>query len=491
MKSRTGILLFLFVIACMMHVISSHSQTIQLKNGETIEGEIVQSDTTHTTVHVKYGDISLQNEDIATISASTKPKSESPVDPLAATFIHQPKPANSELSPRSRGPVLFTPSDTITLEEVEKRAVLYFWEQSNPNNGLVKDRSRQGAPCSIAASGFGLAVLCIGAERGWLDTQAVRKRIETMLTFFNERVGQQRGFFYHFLNMNSGQREWSSEISSIDNAWLMAGVLFASEYYKGTVLEKRANMIFDRVDWPWMLNGGSTFCLQWKPEGGFSPGRWDTYAEHPLLYLMAMGAPSHPIPKSCWRAWSRKPKAYSGHRYIHNPQESLFVYLFSHAWIDFRGKKDSGINYWTNSVQAIKANRDFTLSQKKIFKTYEKNIWGLTETDGPLGYKHYGAVPNGHDGTIAPYAMLSSINFVPALSTDSLQALIKKYASQIWGPYGFTSGFNRDRKWYSKEYVGIHQGLIALMLENYHSGFIWKKMMKNPVIREGLKRAKL
>ncbi len=387
--------------------------------------------------------------------------------------------------------VLFAPSENITAEEIEKRAILYFWEQSSPNNGLIQDRSRQGSPASIAACGFGLAALCIAADRGWIDGEAVKQRVQSILSFLKERGEQKHGFYYHYLNMGSGKREWSSEISSMDNALLMAGVLFAAQYYPDSAIAQQAKELFDRVEWPWMLNGGSTFCLAWKPEGGFSSQRWDTYAEHMLLYILAMGSSSHPIPKTCWKAWSRKLKTYGKYKYIHNPQDSLFVYLFSHAWIDFRGKRDVGINYWSNSVQAIKANRKFCLDNKKMFKTYEENVWGLSETDGPDGYRHYGAVPGGHDGTIAPYAMISSLPFVPNLSQSGIQAIAQKYANKIWGPYGFTSGLNRDRKWYSKEYVGIHEGLVALMLENYRSGFVWKKMMGSPVVQTGMRKAKL
>lgn len=495
MRRNLPLAFLLSFVLSLVPAAPSRAETIELKSGEIIEGAIVAKDPTHTKVRVKYGTVLVNNQDIAAISSAPPPPQDETPDAAALAEEAISAAADPAAAPpvteKPAGPVLMRASDEITLEEIEKRAVLYFWEQSDPQTGLVRDRSNPDAPASIAACGFGLAALCIGAERGWLEARAVRERVQAMLSFFKDRAEQQHGFFYHFLDMNTGRRTWSSEISSIDNALLMAGILFAGQYYRDSVLEKQANMLFNRVDWPWMLNGQETFCLEWKPESGFSNDRWNTYAEHILLYILAMGSPTHPVSKKSWKAWRREFKTYKSYTYVHNSQESLFVYLFSQAWLDFRNKRDGKVNYWTNTTQAIKANRKFCQDNKKYFKTYETNIWGLSETDGPSGYKHYGATEKGHDGTIAPYAMIASIPFVPSLAQDGVHAMARKYAGKIWGPYGFTSGFNKDRKWYSTEYVGIHLGLTALMLDNYYSGFVWKTMMENPVVREGMRKAKL
>lgn len=394
----------------------------------------------------------------------------------------------------TRAGVSEQPVEEISLEEIERRAVMYFWEQANPENGLIKDRSTKDSPSSIAAVGFGLTALAIGAERGWLGKDEVYDRILTTLCFFRDSAEGEHGFFYHFLDMETGKRyRWPdgnlSELSSIDTALFLAGALFAGQYFRGTEVEQLAQELYKRVDWVWMLNGGDTLSMCWTPEDGFCDTRWADYSEHMIMYLLAIGSPTHPIPPEIWDAWKRPVENRYGLQYIHNPKESLFVYQYSHAWIDFRDKHDKYADYWQNSINAIKANREFVLQHMDQYSTYEPNIWGITAGDGPDGYKNYGAAPGNHDGTIAPYGMIASMPFVPELAQKGVETLAEKYADKIWGKYGFTSAFNVDRNWYSTQWIGIDEGIIALMLENYQSGFVWELFMQIEAIQQAMEKA--
>jgi len=382
----------------------------------------------------------------------------------------------------------------ITLDEIPKRAILYFWEQASPENGLIKDRSTEDSPSSIATVGFGLTALIIGVERGWLSKDEVYSRILTTLRFFKDAAQEEHGFFYHFLDMKAGKRyRWPdgnlSELSSIDTALLLAGALFAGQYFKDTEVEQLAQELYQRVDWVWMLNSGDTLSMCWTPEEGFCEARWADYAEHMVMYLLAISSPTYPIPPESWDAWERPIVNRYGLQYIHNPIESLFVYQYSHAYVDFRNKHDKYADYWQNSINAIKANREFVLQNMDRYSTYGPNIWGITAGDGPEGYKNYGASPGNHDGTIAPYGMIASMPFVPELAQKGIETMAEQYGSKIWGKYGFTSGFNKDKNWYSDQYVGIDQGIIALMLENYRSGFVWKIFMQNEAIQRAMQKA--
>ena len=398
-------------------------------------------------------------------------------------FGHLVKPGVSE-----------RPIEEISLEEIERRAVMYFWEQANPENGLIRDRSTEDSPSSIAAVGFGLTALVIGAERGWLDKDKVYDRILTTLRFFKDSAEGEHGFFYHFLDMKTGKRyRWPdgnlSELSSIDTALFLAGALFAGQYFKGTEIEQLARELYERVDWVWMLNDGDTLSMCWTPEDGFCEARWADYSEHMIMYLLAIGSPTHPIPPESWDAWKRPVVNRYGLQYIHNPIESLFVYQYSHAWIDFRNKHDKYADYWQNSINAIKAHREFVLQHMDEYSTYGPNIWGITASDGPNGYRNYGASPGNHDGTIAPYGMIASMPFLPELSQKGIETLAEKYGDKIWGKYGFTSAFNVDRNWYSTQWIGIDEGIIALMLENYQSGFVWEIFKQIEAIQQAMEKA--
>ena len=377
--------------------------------------------------------------------------------------------------------------DEAFLDKLEYDSLLYFAGEVNPLNGLVKDSSRPGAPCSVAAVGFGLTALCIGESRGWIDKSQAYDRVLKTLRTFRDKVPNEHGFFYHFLDMRTGARTWNSELSSIDTALFLAGALFAGEYYKGTEAEALAKEIYDRVDWPWMMNGRKVICMGWTPEDGFLPYYWDSYSESMILYALAIGSSTHPIPAGSWFEWARPKEMHNGSEIIYCYTGSIFTYQYSHGWIDFRNltENNTGTNYYLNSVNAVKANREFCIDNASKYKTYGENSWGLTACIGPTGYKGYGATPGEalNDGTIAPSGMAGSIVFDWQDSVNGLKYLYDKYRSFLYGKYGFKDAFNVDKTWWAEEYLGIDVGITVVMLENYKTGLVWNKFMQSEPVR--------
>lgn len=366
------------------------------------------------------------------------------------------------------------------LDKLERNSFNYFLKEVNPENGLIKDSSRPGAPCSIAVVGFGLTALCIGESRGWISEKEAYKRVLQILKTVKHKVPHEHGFFYHFLDMRTGKRAWNSEVSSIDTALFLAGALFAGEYFKGTEVEKIAHQLYERVEWPWMMNGKNIMCMGWKPETGFLRYYWDSYSEAMVLYGLAIGSPTHPIDKDAWFEWKRTKGSYGAHEVIYSYFGSLFTYHYSHAWINFRDLYDKdNMNYYKNSLNAALANRQFCIDNENKYKTYGEDSWGLTACIGPEGYKGYGAKPGMalNDGTISPSGMAGSIVFAKEESIKGLKSIYDKHKRFIYGRYGFKSGFNLDKKWWAEEYLGLDVGITLLMIENYRSGFVWDVFM--------------
>ncbi len=372
------------------------------------------------------------------------------------------------------------------LDRLEYDSILYFAQQANPANGLIKDSSRPGAPCSVAAVGFGLAAICVGESRGWIDREKAYERILTTLKTFRDVVPNEHGFLYHFLDMRTGSRTWNSEVSSIDTALFIAGALYAGEHFKGTEAQLIARQIYERVDWPWMLNGKSVLCMGWRPESGFLWYYWDSYSEAMILYALAIGSPTHPIPAESWKAWARPVDTYKDFKVVYCYTGSLFTYQYSHAFIDFRNLYDGGINYFENSVNAVKANRAFCADNAVSYTTYDENSWGLTACLGPEGYKGYGAKPGAalNDGTIAPCAMAGSIVFDWQASIAGLKNLHEQHKNFLYGKYGFKDAFNLDKGWWAEEYLGIDVGITLLMIENYRTSLIWSEFMRLDAVKK-------
>lgn len=400
--------------------------------------------------------------------------------------------------------------DDAFLEDFEHRTFLFFWEHSDPNTGLTLDRARTSgnAPAagdshyrvaSIAATGFALTGYCIAAKRGWITRSQAIDRTRRTLHYFADEAFNKRGWFYHWQDQATGERRWKSEISSIDTALLLGGVLTVRQCFNDDPLIVRdANKIYRRVDFRWMLNGNPSLLSHgWKPETGFLENRWHDYSEQAILNLLAIGSPTHPIPWQSWYAWKREYKSYGKYRYL-AAVPPLFIHQYSHAWVDFRGKRERyksfNTDYYENSIMATRAQRQFFIDVlSKEFPKYGENIWGLTASDAVDGYKAWGAPPKDPttDGTVVPYAPAGSLMFTPDISVPALKEMKATYGGQIYGRYGFADAFNPHTGWVDTDVIGIDLGIAMLSSENLRSESVWHWFMRDIEIKKGLHRAKI
>lgn len=383
-------------------------------------------------------------------------------------------------------------TDEQLLDEIERAGFLFFWEQADPSTGQIKDRSRADGNdtrdiSSIAATGFGLTGLCIADSRGYAPTTQLRDRVRTTLDFLANQMPHVNGFFYHMVDMNTGARTWQSELSSIDSAILLCGVLTCRQHFNTTTeIVNLATQIYQRFDFNWMLNGGPTLSMGWTPESEFLPYRWDTYSELMMLYLQAIGSTTFPIPASSWDAWARPTLSYQGLTYI-SPNAPLFVHQYSHAWIDFRNRRDAYADYFQNSATATQAHKLFCLSLRSQFAHYSDDLWGITASDSVNGYVVWGGPPaiGPIDGTVVPCATAGSLPFVFAETMRVLRNIRLNYPN-AWRRYGFVDAFNPARNWYNPDVIGINQGITMLMAENARTRFVWNTFMKNAEIQDAM-----
>ncbi len=332
--------------------------------------------------------------------------------------------------------------DDALLDEIQEASFRFFDKEVSLHTGLVRDSApnmEQGmsnAPASIAGTGFALTAYPVAVERGWMSRAKAYALTVRTLEFFLQKAPQQKGFFYHYLNFETGERVSHSELSPIDTALFLAGALFAAEYYDDANIRDLVRKIYERVDFPWMMNQGKFLALSWSPETGFSKARWDHFDESLLLYALAIGSPTHPIPADVWHALARPAGSYRDYRVIQMPP--LFTHQYPQIWLDLRDQNDGQADYFQNSVNATRANRAFCIDQAAKFAGYGPNLWGLTASEGPSGYRAYGAPPGwtvSHDGTVAPTACGSSIVFTPEESIACLRNFRENYGDSLWGRY--------------------------------------------------------
>jgi hypothetical protein len=411
----------------------------------------------------------------------------------AATNTLFPKAINTRLPAR----------DEALLEDLSRRSFRYFWEQADSKTGLVLDRARtDGSPsdenhrhsASIAATGFGLTALCIAAERRWVNPDEARERVRVTLRFFAERASHTHGWFYHWMDAGTGERRWSSEVSSIDTALLLAGILTARQKFRDDAeIVRLATAIYERVDFPWMLDGHPALLSHgWKPESGFLGPRWDTYSEDAILYLLAIASPTHPISPGSWYAWRRERIKYAGYTYYGTRGVPLFMHQYSHAWIDFRGRRERGglrINYFANSIAATRAHRAFCISLSREFPGYGPNVWGITASDSIRGYVAWGGPPRdaATDGTVVPSAPGGSLMFTPDISIKALRAMRERFGKRVYGRYGFADAFNPNTGWVNSDVIGIDAGITLLSAENLRTGNVWGWFMLNSEILRAMR----
>ena len=380
------------------------------------------------------------------------------------------------------------------LNELEHCNFLFFWEQANPQTGLIKDRCNvrdkdTSLGASIASTGFGLTAICIGEARGFVSHSEARARVIAALSFLWHKLPTHRGFFYHFANINTGERMWDSEVSSVDTALLLCGVLTCRHHFQDDTIAELAHAIFDRVDWTWLSEDTSLLSHGWTPELGFIPSRWDLYSELMMIYLLGMGSSAHPLPSEAWFAWKRTVFEYDGLRYI-GSFAPLFVHQYSQAWFDFRGKRDRFADYFQNSMFATDAHRRFCVELNEQFSDYSDALWGITASDSERGYVVWGGPPamGPIDGTIVPAATGGSLPFLPGATMRVLRTIHDHYP-KAWCRYGFVDAFNPLTDWYDTDVIGIDTGITMVMAENARTGFVWDTFMKNPEAQRGMANA--
>jgi hypothetical protein len=391
-------------------------------------------------------------------------------------------------------PTPLTPEDDQFLNDVEHANFLFFWEQANPQTGLIKDRCNVRAndtslAASIASVGFGLTAICIGVQRGFVSEQDARVRVLSTLSFIWHKLPTHRGFFYHFANINTGERVWDSEISSVDTAMMLCGALMCHQFFDDKDIRDMSHAIFDRVEWGWLAEDTTLLSHGWTPEMGFIHSRWDYYSELMMMYLLGMGSVSHPLASDAWFAWKRTEFEYDGLRYI-GSFAPLFVHQYSQAWFDFRNKRDRFADYFQNSIIATDVHRRFCIELNPQFSDYSNALWGITASDSARGYVAWGGPPamGPIDGTVVPAATGGSLPFLPTACMRVLRTIHDHYPN-AWCRYGFVDAFNPLTNWYDTDVVGIDTGITMLMAENARGGFVWDTFMKNPEAKRGMDAA--
>ncbi len=381
------------------------------------------------------------------------------------------------------------------LGDIVRHGCLYFYEMADPGTGLVLDRAAINYPyklgvASIAATGFGLSALTIADRYGYLHHNLLRARVCRTLEFLADRAEQTHGFFYHFLDAATGKRAWKCEVSSVDTAWLLCGALHCRAYWDDPDILTLAQTLLNRADWAWMLNSSYTLAHGWAPECGFLPYHWDAYSELLAMYLLALSSENHPIPPECWNAWKRPMREFEGIFFI-DATAPLFVHQYSHAWFDFRNRVDRYANYFNNSQRATQAHRQYCIELAAKYPWYGPNMWGVTASDSPTGYRVWGGPGDPPNGSLVPCAAGGSIAFLPRMCAAVLETMLERYGKDVWCQWGFVDAFQPEENWYSRQVIGIDLGIMVLMAENLRTGSVWEDIMATPEARRGMLKAGL
>lgn len=396
-------------------------------------------------------------------------------------------------------PPMQKPTSDQLINDVQHRAFLFFWNESSPVTGLTKDRAGNFAPdsykiASIASTGYALSALPIGVERKWVSHDDAYQRALLTLRFLNDKMPEVHGWYYHFVDVDTGAREWSSELSTIDTALLLCGVLTVGQYFHGTEVERLASAIYARTDFRWMQTEGGAnpdrifLTMGWSPEKGFYTGTWHDLSECTLLYFLAMGSPTHPITNEAWNELDFNPSNVEGYDVLRGP-EPLFITQMPAGYFDVRNQRDShGYDFWVNTINSHLANHAFCVENIATYKSLSDTIWGFTASDEPppAGYGAESDSAGQFDGTVAPSASITSILVIPDIGKRSLVALYDEYKDKIWGRYGFSNAFNVDKNWYDKDVIGIDLGMTLLALENYRTCLIWRLTDKIEAVKTGM-----
>ncbi|MDP9065287.1 MAG: hypothetical protein M3O06_05415 [Pseudomonadota bacterium] len=413
---------------------------------------------------------------------------------------------------------------------MQGKAFAYFKTETNPRNGLVADKTAAGCPASIAATGLALGCYPVAVERGLMARQTAIGRTLATLRFFRDSTQGTgpdatgyRGFYYHFLDIETGRRAWQCELSSVDSAFLFAGMLMAAAYFAEDSADQReirelTQLLVGRAEWSWLLAADGTIGHGWHPESGFIPWRWQGYCEAMIVYMLALGSPAHAVPSSAYTAWCSTYEWKRCYDIEFLYSAPLFTHQLSHVWIDFRGIQDApmaarGIDYFENSRRATLVQQRYAIDNPARFKGYCAHSWGVTASDGPgpvtatidgverrfFGYEGRGAPFGLDDGTLSPWAVVASLPFAPEIVMPTVDHFIHGLQLHVRHAYGFKASFNQTFAarcdemstdgWVSPYFFGLNLGPIVLMVENFRSGLPWRLMRDCPCIVEGLRRA--
>ncbi len=420
------------------------------------------------------------------------------------------------------------PDDDELLDRLQCETFEYFMKEVNPANGLIADKTRDGWPASVAATGLALAAYPVGVERGLMTRDAAVRITLTTLRFFRDSVQGTapdatgyKGFYYHFLDMTTGQRAWRCELSTVDTGFLLAGALTAAAYFERDTEDEHqirvlADGLYRRADWRWAQHGQARLAHGYKPRAGFLRHRWQGYDEALLLYVLALGSPTYPLSDDSYPAWlsTYAWKKIYDYELVH--AGPLFIHQLSHLWIDFRGiqdayMRDRGLDYFENSRRATYVQREYAIRNPRGFAGYSKDCWGLTASDGPgpatmkvngvkrkfFDYVARGAPDGPDDGTLAPWAVVASLPFAPEIVLPAIKHFTDEVKLERPDSYGFKATFNptfpvasnHASGWVSPWNFGLNQGPIVLMIENQRTGLVWQLARQCPYIVQGLRRA--
>jgi hypothetical protein len=419
-------------------------------------------------------------------------------------------------------------SDDALLDDIAHRSFRFFWEQSDPKTGITRGRARNDGGeyakerrdvGTTGGTGFGITALCIGAERKWVSRAEARERVRaTLRAYANGPVKNEHGWFYHWLNVQTGERTGAafdaaqfglregvksnrpfSEVSTSDSTWLVAGALTARQYFsEDAEIRRLATQIYERVDYRWMCAGKTTLSHGWMPETGHLEHHYDKYCQLACMYLLGIASPhaAHAMPGANWRAWERNPNEYRGERYIGT--SLLWTYQWPFCWFDLRDRRETGgarINYFENSAAATRAHRRFCIEElgPKFPGCYGENLWGITSSLSAKGYKAWGGPPgrSSIDGTVVPCAAIGSLMFAPEICLPVVREMRERFGEKIYGRYGFTDAFHAGSGWVATDVLAIDVGITLLAIENHRSGNVWRWFMANPEARRAVEIAEL
>lgn len=402
--------------------------------------------------------------------------------------------------------LLAAPKVPELVNDVSRRAAQYFWDKSHPVTGLTLDRAPNSDDVSYdpkekdkytvasqAATGYGLCAYAIGAERGWFPRAEAEKRTLRTLKYLNNGALKDHGWFYHFIDWSDGSRVWNSEVSTIDTALLLSGVLMVESTFKSQSVKAEAQKLIKNIDWLWMLHDGGqltrelTFTMGWGPEHGFINGRWNHMWENPFLNIYALGAEPK-VPTATWEAFRREILTYKGRNFITGGP--LFIAEMPQHFLDMKGKRDSlGFDYWISARNFVLATRQYCIDNPKKFKGYGPDMWGLNACDSPDGYGAWAGFGPGEDnGTLMPSAALGAIMFTPELAIRSAETCRRLYP-KAYGKYGFANAIHPTKNWIDPDVIGIDLGMVMLSIENYRDGLPHRLLERSPIVQIGMKRA--